>query len=123
MIPRFSKENRDANQAPVDHVRTLAQAKDAAPGQVALAWLPAQQPWTVPIPAPGEPALSPRAPPPPNWHWRPTKWTTSTGSPPRSASAATRYNSQPMATSDADEATRSRGQREHDVLPSCQVDR
>jgi aryl-alcohol dehydrogenase-like predicted oxidoreductase len=50
MIPRFSQENRDASQAPVDHVRTFAEAKDAAPGQVALAWLPAQQPWTVPIP-------------------------------------------------------------------------
>lgn len=49
-IPRFTPENRDTNQALVDHVRALATAKGATPGQVALAWLLAQQPWIVPIP-------------------------------------------------------------------------
>lgn len=49
-IPRFTEENRASNQAIVDHVRTLAEAKGATPGQVALAWLLAQQPWIVPIP-------------------------------------------------------------------------
>ncbi|QIG40407.1 aldo/keto reductase [Microbacterium sp. 4R-513] len=49
-IPRFSDENRAANQALVDHVATLAASKDATSGQVALAWLLAQQPWIVPIP-------------------------------------------------------------------------
>ncbi|MET7280103.1 aldo/keto reductase [Kribbella sp. NPDC005582] len=49
-IPRFADENRAANQALVDHVTHLAQAKDAQPGQIALAWLLAQQPWIVPIP-------------------------------------------------------------------------
>ncbi|MFI6122617.1 aldo/keto reductase [Streptomyces sp. NPDC051064] len=49
-IPRFSEDNRTANQAPVDHVAALARAKDATPGQVALAWLLAQQPWIAPIP-------------------------------------------------------------------------
>ena len=49
-IPRFSQENRAANQALVDHVTALAQAKDATPGQVALAWLLAQHPWIAPIP-------------------------------------------------------------------------
>lgn len=49
-IPRFAEENRGANDALVDHVRALAGAKDATPGQVALAWLLAQQPWIVPIP-------------------------------------------------------------------------
>ncbi|MGY4858601.1 aldo/keto reductase [Cryobacterium sp. AP23] len=49
-IPRFSEENRTANQALVDHVTELARSKDASPGQVALAWLLAQQPWIVPIP-------------------------------------------------------------------------
>ncbi|MET7319578.1 aldo/keto reductase [Streptomyces sp. NPDC005549] len=49
-IPRFSEDNRTANQALVDHVAALARAKDATPGQVALAWLLAQQPWIVPIP-------------------------------------------------------------------------
>jgi aryl-alcohol dehydrogenase-like predicted oxidoreductase len=49
-IPRFAEENRATNQALVDHVRALADSKDATPGQVALAWLLAQQPWIVPIP-------------------------------------------------------------------------
>ena len=49
-IPRFTAENRAANQALVDHVRTLARTKGATPGQVSLAWLLAQQPWVVPIP-------------------------------------------------------------------------
>ncbi|MEU1483102.1 aldo/keto reductase [Streptomyces sp. NPDC005752] len=49
-IPRFSEDNRAANQQLVDHVAALAQAKDATPGQVALAWLLAQHPSIVPIP-------------------------------------------------------------------------
>jgi aryl-alcohol dehydrogenase-like predicted oxidoreductase len=49
-IPRFAAENRVANQALVDHVGELARAKDATPGQVALAWLLAQHPFIVPIP-------------------------------------------------------------------------
>jgi aryl-alcohol dehydrogenase-like predicted oxidoreductase len=49
-IPRFDEENRAANQALVDHVAALARAKSASPGQVALAWLLAQQPWIAPIP-------------------------------------------------------------------------
>ena len=38
------------NLALVDQVKTIAAAKGATPGQVALAWLLAQQPWIVPIP-------------------------------------------------------------------------
>ncbi len=49
-IPRFSEENRAANAALVDHVAGLARSKGATPGQIALAWLLAQQPWIVPIP-------------------------------------------------------------------------
>ena len=50
-IPRFSEENRAANQALVDHVAaTRRRPKGATPGQIALAWLLAQQPWIVPIP-------------------------------------------------------------------------
>jgi aryl-alcohol dehydrogenase-like predicted oxidoreductase len=49
-IPRFTEENRAANEALVAHVRALAEQRDASPGQVALAWLLAQQPWVVPIP-------------------------------------------------------------------------
>jgi len=49
-IPRFTADNRNANQALVEHVTDLARAKDATPGQIALAWLLAQRPWIVPIP-------------------------------------------------------------------------
>jgi len=49
-VPRFTAENRDANAALVARVRTLAEARGATPGQVALAWLLARQPWIVPIP-------------------------------------------------------------------------
>ena len=49
-IPRFSEENRAANQALVRQVGDLAAAKDATPGQIALGWLLARAPWIVPIP-------------------------------------------------------------------------
>src|SRR5690349_813318 len=49
-IPRFTAENRDTNRALVEHVSRLADAANATPGQVALAWLLLQQPWIVPIP-------------------------------------------------------------------------
>jgi aryl-alcohol dehydrogenase-like predicted oxidoreductase len=49
-IPRFSPDARQHNQAMVDLVRDVATAKNLTPGQVALAWLLAQQPWIVPIP-------------------------------------------------------------------------
>ena len=49
-IPRFNADNRTTNQALVDHVTELARRKESTPGQVALAWLLAQQPWIVPIP-------------------------------------------------------------------------
>ncbi|WP_426515606.1 aldo/keto reductase [Diaminobutyricibacter sp. McL0618] len=49
-VPRFEEQNLAANQALVDHVKELAATKDVTPGQVALAWLLAQQPWIVPIP-------------------------------------------------------------------------
>ena len=49
-VPRFSAENRRANQAVVDVVRTMASKKNATPAQIALAWVLAQKPWIVPIP-------------------------------------------------------------------------
>jgi aryl-alcohol dehydrogenase-like predicted oxidoreductase len=49
-VPRFSEENRRANQAIVELVTRIAAAKGATPAQVALAWLLAQKPWIVPIP-------------------------------------------------------------------------
>ena len=48
--PRFSGENRTANQKFVDLLRSIAKEKDATPAQIALAWLLAQKPWIVPIP-------------------------------------------------------------------------
>ncbi len=49
-IPRFTPENRKANQAIVDLLGRFAQQKQATPAQIALAWLLAQKPWIVPIP-------------------------------------------------------------------------
>lgn len=49
-IPRFQGENLATNQALVDHVRALADARGATAGQVALAWLLAQHPFIAPIP-------------------------------------------------------------------------
>ena len=49
-IPRFSGEALEHNLALVEEVKTIAAAKGITPGQVALAWLLAQQPWIVPIP-------------------------------------------------------------------------
>ena len=50
LSPRFSPEARKANQALVDLLGSIAQAKRATPAQIALAWLLAQKPWIVPIP-------------------------------------------------------------------------
>jgi aryl-alcohol dehydrogenase-like predicted oxidoreductase len=49
-VPRFSEENRKANQALVDLIGKFAAAKKATPAQIALAWVLAQKPWIVPIP-------------------------------------------------------------------------
>jgi aryl-alcohol dehydrogenase-like predicted oxidoreductase len=49
-IPRFTEENRAANQAHLDLVSSVATAHDATPAQVALAWLLARRPSLVPIP-------------------------------------------------------------------------
>ena len=50
IVPRFSAENRKANQAVVDLLTHIAAEKKATPAQIALAWLLAQKPWIVPIP-------------------------------------------------------------------------
>jgi len=50
IVPRFTPENRKANQALVDLLTRFAQKKKATPAQIALAWLLAQKPWIVPIP-------------------------------------------------------------------------
>lgn len=50
IVPRFTEENRKANQTVVDFVTRVAASKRATPAQIALAWLLAQRPWIVPIP-------------------------------------------------------------------------
>ena len=49
-LPRFTHEALKANQALIDLLRKIADAKNATPAQIALAWLLAQKPWIVPIP-------------------------------------------------------------------------
>jgi aryl-alcohol dehydrogenase-like predicted oxidoreductase len=49
-VPRFSPENRKANQALVDLIGRFAAQKKVTSAQVALAWLLARKPWIVPIP-------------------------------------------------------------------------
>ena len=50
IVPRFSEENRKANQALVDLLARIAKEINATSAQIALAWLLAQKPWIVPIP-------------------------------------------------------------------------
>jgi len=50
LLPRFTEENRKANQAVVELLQEIAGRKKATPAQIALAWLLAQKPWIVPIP-------------------------------------------------------------------------
>ena len=50
IVPRFTTENRKANQALVDQLTKIAKWKNSTPAQIALAWLLAQRPWIVPIP-------------------------------------------------------------------------
>jgi aryl-alcohol dehydrogenase-like predicted oxidoreductase len=50
IVPRFTAENRKANQALVDLLGRVAEQKKATPAQIALSWLLAQKPWIVPIP-------------------------------------------------------------------------
>ncbi|WP_165022005.1 aldo/keto reductase [Dysgonomonas sp. ZJ279] len=50
ILPRFTQEALEANQAIVDLVKKIAEEKNATPAQIALGWLLAQKPWIVPIP-------------------------------------------------------------------------
>jgi len=50
IVPRFTPDNRKANQVVVDVLGEFAEQKKATPAQIALAWLLAQRPWIVPIP-------------------------------------------------------------------------
>ena len=50
VVPRFTPEARQANQALVDLLRSIGERKNVTPAQLSLAWLLAQKPWIVPIP-------------------------------------------------------------------------
>jgi len=50
VVPRFTPENRRANQGVVQLIGRFAEQKNATPAQIALAWLLAQRQWIVPIP-------------------------------------------------------------------------
>ena len=50
VVPRFSEQNRQANEGLVDVLGHLASAKGVTRAQIAIAWLLAQRPWIVPIP-------------------------------------------------------------------------
>jgi aryl-alcohol dehydrogenase-like predicted oxidoreductase len=50
VVPRFTPENRKANQTLVDLLARIAERKKATPAQIALAWLLARKRWIVPIP-------------------------------------------------------------------------
>ena len=55
VVPRFTAENRKANQAVVELLTRIGAQKQATPAQIALAWLLAQKPWIVPIPGTTKP--------------------------------------------------------------------
>lgn len=48
--PRFSPENLKQNMRLVELIKSWAARKEAAPAQIALAWLLSRKPWIVPIP-------------------------------------------------------------------------
>jgi aryl-alcohol dehydrogenase-like predicted oxidoreductase len=50
LLPRFTPEAMEKNQALIERIRTIAEDRQATPAQVALAWILAQKPWIVPIP-------------------------------------------------------------------------
>ncbi len=49
-VPRFQKENIEANMALVELVKSIAEKKGVTPAQVAISWILYQKPWIVPIP-------------------------------------------------------------------------
>ena len=55
VVPRFTEDNRRANLAFVEWLKTFAERKKATPAQIALAWLLARKTWIVPIPGTTKP--------------------------------------------------------------------
>jgi aryl-alcohol dehydrogenase-like predicted oxidoreductase len=50
MLPRFTPEAMEVNQALVELLKRIAEQKKATPAQIALAWLLGRRRWIVPIP-------------------------------------------------------------------------
>jgi aryl-alcohol dehydrogenase-like predicted oxidoreductase len=50
IVPRFTADNRKANQSLVDLLESIGKQKKATSAQIALAWLLSRKPWIVPIP-------------------------------------------------------------------------
>jgi aryl-alcohol dehydrogenase-like predicted oxidoreductase len=50
IVPRFSEENRKANQQLVQLLGKIADEHKVSRAQIAIAWVLAQKPWIVPIP-------------------------------------------------------------------------
>src|SRR5579862_5677411 len=50
ILPRFTPQAMEKNQALIDLLKRIAAEKKATPAQIALAWILAQKPWIVPIP-------------------------------------------------------------------------
>jgi len=50
ILPRFTPEAMERNQALIDLLKRIAGERNATPAQIALAWLLARKPWIVPIP-------------------------------------------------------------------------
>jgi aryl-alcohol dehydrogenase-like predicted oxidoreductase len=50
ILPRYTEEARNANQALLNIINRFAKEKNATNAQIAIAWVLAQKPWIVPIP-------------------------------------------------------------------------
>ncbi|WP_027093243.1 aldo/keto reductase [Cohnella thermotolerans] len=50
IVPRFKRENLEANQVLVELIKRIAAKKKVTPAQIALAWVLAQKTWIIPIP-------------------------------------------------------------------------
>lgn len=84
-IPRFSEENRAANEALVGHVASLAESKEASPARSPSRGCSLGSRGSCRFPARGARRGSPRMREPPRWPCRPTNSPTSISSPTGSA--------------------------------------
>jgi aryl-alcohol dehydrogenase-like predicted oxidoreductase len=50
ILPRYTEEARNANQALLDIIERFSKEKNATNAQIAIAWILAKKPWIVPIP-------------------------------------------------------------------------